>query len=154
MSRIHLHATSADTFAFDCGGIEITDPLTSSCGRFEYNPRDPATESVPAEYGFSVYGTGGGNTAWRAECMIGTTPVYMLITDDNLSHEVECGMPITVGVYMDDDENEECIACWVQSREADPETGMMPEPKVYPGDNDLYHTMLATATRDPDDVVG
>lgn len=90
------------TFTFEAFGVSIHYPLASTCGRFSAQPSD---------YGFEVYNTGGGCTAWRREFTLDGRPAYMLLTDGDLSDEMQRGDTIEVGVYADD-EHGECIASW------------------------------------------
>jgi hypothetical protein len=81
------------TYRFISGGIQIDNPF------FSENFFDNVT---PEYYGFTVWETGGGCTAWRRDFTLHGVPVYMLITDRDASHEVGPYEPFVVGVYTAD----------------------------------------------------
>jgi hypothetical protein len=71
---------------FEHDGMMIFAPHLSECGRFIVEPK---------QYGFDIWETGGGCTAWGRKF----GPVYMLVTHaDDPSHEFEDGR-VAVGVY-------------------------------------------------------
>ena len=78
---------------FEHNGHAIHNPTMSECGRFEVSP---------TYYGFELFHTGGGNTAWRLEL---TDTRYLLLTDsDGSTHIFEAGEPILLGLYEGDGE--------------------------------------------------
>jgi hypothetical protein len=81
---------------FEHNGHAIHNPTMSECGRFSV---------TPDHYGFSVYYTGGSNTAWRLEL---PDRRYLLLTDSEggagSTHEFKDGDPIMLGLYEDDGE--------------------------------------------------
>ena len=87
---------------FIADGVPIEWPLLSTCARF---PVDPSF------YGFEVYGTGGGCTAWRREFTLDGRPVFMLLTND-LSHEIDDCDEIEVGVYDPEADTSEAVVAW------------------------------------------
>lgn len=79
------------TYYFVVDDMGIENPTTDIMG-------EPCS---PTEYGFYIYGTGGGCTAWRKEFELGDgTPAYMLVTQD-MSHEIDYTRPVELGVYTD-----------------------------------------------------
>ena len=80
---------------FEHNGYEIHNPTMSECGRFSVSPE---------YYGFEVYHTGGGCTAWRRELPDGR---YMLLTDveAGLTHVFSDGEAILLGPYDEEGEN-------------------------------------------------
>ena len=91
------------TFGFD--GVSISNPTSSPDGRFTVSPKD---------YGFYVEHTGGGCTAWVKKLENG----YLVLTDDNLNHELGETGSAFVMCYYDGDEGDDseclwgnCIAC-------------------------------------------
>lgn len=94
------------TFAFVAGGVEIEWPLTSTCGRFSVDP---------SHYGFEVYETGGGCTAWRRDFKLDDgRAVYMLVTDDDLSHRIPLNADgVALGVYLE--ESDDFVGWWVNA---------------------------------------
>lgn len=96
-----LHLTALGTFAFLHDGVEIVDPL----------------DGDPQRCGFEVWGTGGGNTAWRQDFLLPDgRKCHMLVTDGDLGHEVPDGQDLEVGVYLDDQDHSEPFAFWMQPR--------------------------------------
>jgi hypothetical protein len=81
---------------FEHNGHAIHNPTMSECGRFSV---------TPDQYGFSIYYTGGSNTAWRLEL---PDRRYLLLTDSEggagSTHEFKDGDPIMLGLYEDDGE--------------------------------------------------
>jgi|GEM_PF-6576127 len=75
---------------FDHEGRHITNPTASDAGAVS-----------PAHYGFELWTTGGGCTAWGKVLSDGTE---ILVTDlDGTSHEVgEPGEPFLVGLHLTD----------------------------------------------------
>jgi hypothetical protein len=115
-----LTPTDDGRYAFEYRGVNITVPTQSECGRFVYNPDVPETERILREYGFTIYGTGGGCTAWRQGFVLadGRT-AYMLVTDNDLGHEARPGDTV-VGVYLDDEDwTGEALAYWTDETETD-----------------------------------
>jgi hypothetical protein len=96
-----LHETPYGTFLFPHGEALI-----------DY-PRFYSGET----YGFDIIDTGGGCTAWRREFLLPDgTPVAMVATDTSgISHALEPGEPVMLGVYDREREYEEALACWIQS---------------------------------------
>ncbi len=90
------------TFGFVVHGIEIEWPLASE------NSIDAVS---PDYYGFFIWETGGGCTAWRRDFTYKGKPVHMLLTNyDEASHEIALdATALTVGVY--DDEGD-WFVCW------------------------------------------
>jgi hypothetical protein len=80
---------------FEHDGHAVHNPTMSECGRFSVSPE---------YYGFAVYHTGGGCTAWRRELPDGR---YMLLTDveDGLTHVFSDGEAILLGLYDEEGEN-------------------------------------------------
>lgn len=114
--HMELTETPYGTYTFEHEGFAIHYPVCDSSGRFPMSPE---------EYGFTVWGTGGGNTAWHREFTLKGEPVYMLITDDDLGHDVKYGDQIVVGVYNDESE---AIAVWTQDEgdiESTPPTNVL-----------------------------
>lgn len=76
---------------FEHRGHAIHNPTMSECGRFS---------ATPDHYGFSVYYTGGSNTAWRLEL---PDRRYLLLTDSEggagSTHAFEQGDAIMLGLY-------------------------------------------------------
>ena len=56
----------------------------------------------PEDLGFQAYNTGGGHWAWRQDFILDGKHVYMLLTNADLSHSIEPGDDIQIGVYLDD----------------------------------------------------
>lgn len=81
----------AELVYFEHGGHAVHNPTMSECGRFVVSPE---------YYGFSVYHTGGSNTAWRLEL---PDRRYLLLTDSEggagSTHEFEQGDAIMLGLY-------------------------------------------------------
>ena len=81
---------------FEHRGHAIHNPTMSECGRFAVSPK---------EYGFSIYHTGGGCTAWRLDL---PDRRYLLLTDSEggagSTHLFKDGDPIMLGLYEDDGE--------------------------------------------------
>lgn len=103
---------TGDTFAFVAGGVQVTYPAESTCGRFLCTPKT---------YGFEVWQTGGGCTAWGRAFTLDGAKVDMLITHpEGLDHDFTPGEPCCIGVY---DENHENFTTWVQSADCNPDTG-------------------------------
>jgi hypothetical protein len=114
-----LTPTEDGRYSFEHGGIAITVPTQSECGRFIYDPADPSTERILREYGFEVWQTGGGNTAWRADFVLPDgRAAHMLVTDNDLSHEARPGDTV-IGVYLTDSDDGEALAWWADETEAD-----------------------------------
>jgi hypothetical protein len=118
-----LTLTKFGSYTFEHDGVAIHYPVADSSGRF------PCT---PEAYGFTVWGTGGGCTAWRREFELDGLPAYMLITDNDLSHEVKAGDTLVMGVYLNDDElnanGANCVALWEQNEGALEDTW----PRLFP----------------------
>ena len=76
--------------------MAIHNPRFSICGRFIVSPET---------YGFYVWGTGGGCTAWRLDGVLESSgkPVYMILTNGDLGHVWEPTDPLEIGVYYEDD---------------------------------------------------
>lgn len=104
---MELTRTRFGTYTFNHEGTDIHYPVCDSSGRFAMSP---------ADYGFTVYGTGGNCNAWHRDFTLNGHPVYMLITDNDLGHDVKQGDRIVMGVY---DSKTEClIAAWEQEEGA------------------------------------
>lgn len=109
------------TYTFTHGGIEIRDPLTSECGRFEYDPVD-GTEG-PTWYGFEEISTGGGCTAWARDFLLpdGKKVVMMLTDTSGTSHAVVQGESYLIGLHgapHTDDWGVQLMS-WIQPRGID-----------------------------------
>lgn len=91
---IELRDTGEGRFAFTFRGTEIFNPCSSECGRFVVSPR---------YYGFQIWDTGGGCTAWGRNFVgVDGTPLQMLVTAPiDESHEIEPSGACMVGVYDD-----------------------------------------------------
>jgi len=61
-------------------------------------PASPIQEQLRAA-GFTIEGTGGGCTAWSLTLANGS---YILVTDDDLSHNIRSGDKVTIGMYDND----------------------------------------------------
>jgi len=74
-----LQPTQFGTLAFidEASGVEITGFLSSENSIDQYDPNGPDAGSIPTRYGFKVWQTGGGCTAWRQEFSLDGAPVYM-----------------------------------------------------------------------------
>lgn len=116
-----LRSNDHGVFTQIIGGVEIVDPLTSSCGRFVYDPANPA-EFSPAQYGWTLDDLGGGDTAWSLEARIGAQRVCLLATNGDSSHEVLPGADYTIGLYLFGDTQE--VMTWTVRRGIDDETGL------------------------------
>lgn len=81
----------AELVFFEDKGCAIHNPTMSECGRFEV---------CPSYYGFTLYHTGGSNTAWHKVLSDGR---YMLLTDSEggcgSTHIFKQGEPILLGLY-------------------------------------------------------
>lgn len=100
IKTLELNETTG-AYTFEADGVSITDPLSSSCSRFTYDPEyGPHQAHTPAAYGFSVTRAGGNLTAWAQKMLLNGREVEMMISTDNASHEVPPTDPVyTVGVY-------------------------------------------------------
>lgn len=116
-----LRSNDNGIFTQTIGGVEIVDPLTSSCGRFVYDPANPG-EFSPTQYGWKVEDMGGNCTAWMLEARIGAQRVYLLATNGDSSHEVLPGEDYTIGLYLWGDTEE--VMTWTVRRGIDDETGL------------------------------
>jgi hypothetical protein len=93
-------------FVFE--GVEIRDPLLSTCGREEYG--NSKNEHILKDYGFSWFYTGGGCTAWHQDFIYEGKPVFMLISNFYLSAERENYEPMQIGVFTGSEVGEgDCI---------------------------------------------
>lgn len=94
----HLSDDPASAFAFDHECMAIHNPTRSECGRFF---------ASPDYYGFFIYQTGGGCTAWRRDFVLEDgRPCYMLVTaGDDATHEIEPEDRVTLGVYVDGEDD-------------------------------------------------
>ena len=103
------------SYSFVCNHTEIDNPLTSDCGRFYYDSNYHPSESLLIDRGFSVVSTGGGCTAWGQNFMLGNRPVYLWITNNNLSHTCENNEEMFLSIFNVQDD--ECIISWTNKGE-------------------------------------
>lgn len=87
-----LERTPLGTYVFSHEGMSIHDPLSSTCGRFRFDPGLEGSHS-PAEYGFEVVRTEGARlSAWERRFKIGELDVVMQVTDESATtHAVAAG---------------------------------------------------------------
>lgn len=105
-AEVNLSRREDGTFTFAAGGVEIEYPLMSECSRFS---------ASPDYYGFVIFQTGGGCTAWRRDFLFNGKPVYMLITAAaDPIHEVENGQDCGMGVYDNSGPDSEAYINWTQ----------------------------------------
>ena len=84
-------------FYFVFQGIEIRNPLISTCGREEYHNGE--NDSILKDYGFSWFYTGGNCSAWHQDFTLDGKPVFMLISNLGLSAKREELEPMQIGVF-------------------------------------------------------
>jgi hypothetical protein len=106
MSAI-LHETPYGTYLFPHEGTLVAFP------RF-YSQAD--------RYGFEIADTGGGCTAlFRDFELADGTLVTMVATDTGgLSHAIEPGEPVMLGVYPRGETSSEALTCWIQTDDFGP----------------------------------
>lgn len=81
-----------DTMTFTHDHTAIQNPTCSDCGRFVVSPK---------EYGFEIWGTGGGCSAWVKKVDDG----YIVLTSDYLSHDLGGALsPFEMGFYDGSDD--------------------------------------------------
>lgn len=95
-------------------GVEITGFLSSENSLDQYDPCAPEAGSIPERYGFELWHTGSGCTAWRQAFVLDGARVFMLLTDtDGITGKVGPADRLLVGVYLEDDPDE-ALLIWEQ----------------------------------------
>jgi hypothetical protein len=89
-------------------GVEIRNPLLSTCGRDEYCNSE--NDHILKDYGFEWFYTGGGCSAWHQDFIHEGKPVFMLISNLGLSAKREELETMQIGVFTGSEVGEgECL---------------------------------------------